>query len=170
MVKKTKPLNRLLHLFINILKHSPISMIIKLLAIAVVTMVTIVEDSHEYLAINLALILAQILAQIIIITTLLKTIPHNMSVTDLVLINIIKTPLHVHIILLAPIMIQPHLVVHINHTVVRVNAPLVILTPLLDAIYHPIALRLNRVLIAIGANLTLTQEHIHIPIINLLII
>ena len=39
---------------------------------------------------------------------------HIMIVIDLDIINITKTPPHAHFILLAPISIQPHLVVHLN--------------------------------------------------------
>ena len=103
-------------------------MIIKLLVIKIVEKVTIIEVSHESLAINLALMLAQFLVQGNIKATLLKTIPLIMIVIDHVMINIIKTPPHVHINLLAPIIFQPHLIVYINLTFVRVNAPLVIIT------------------------------------------
>ena len=143
-------------------------MIIKLLVTAAVAIVTNIEDSHENRAINPVPILAQISAQVFITTTLLKTISHIMIVTDLVMINIIKTPPHVHFILLAPIIIQPHLVVHINLTLVRVKAPLAIITHLLDAKKHPIALLLNHVLIDIEADLTRTQGIVQIPITNLL--
>ena len=126
------------------------------------TIVTIIEDSHENFTINPVLILVQIPAQDIIITTLLKTTLHIMIVIDLDMINITKTP-HVHITLLPPIIIQPQLVVHINLTLVLANAPLAIIIPLLDAIYQHTALLLNLLLIAIEADLTLTQGIIQIP-------
>ena len=80
-------------------------MIIKLLVTAVVAIVTIIEGSHENLAINPAFKLAQVIAQAITINFLLRTIPHIMIVIDLVMINITKTPPHAHVIILAPIIL-----------------------------------------------------------------
>ena len=92
-------------------------MIIKLLVTAFVAIVSVIENSLENLAISPVLIPVQILSQDIIITTVLKTIPHIMIVTHLTLNNITETP-HIHNTLLTPIIIQPHLVVHINLTFV----------------------------------------------------
>ena len=88
-----------------------------------------------------------------------------MVVVDLDMSNITKTP-HVHNTLLALIIIQPHLVFHINLTLVLANAPSAITIPLLDAINHHTALLLNHVPIAIEVDLTLTQGVIQIPNIN----
>ena len=139
----------------------------KLLVTAVVAAVIIIEGSQENLAIIPVLILVQILAQDIIITTLLKTTLHIMIVIDLDMTNITKTP-HVHIILLALIIIQPQLVVQLNLTLFFVNAPLAITIPLLDAINHHTALLLNHIPIAIEADLTLCQEFIQLSNTNLL--
>ena len=72
------------------------------------------------------------------------------------MINITKTPPHVHITLLAPIIIQPLLLVYINLTLVLAKTPLVIINPLLVAINHITALLRNHVLIAFEADLILT--------------
>ena len=92
-----------------------------------------------------------------------------MIVFHLDMITITKTP-HVHCTLLALIIFQPHLVVHIDFTPVLVNAPLAVIIPLSDSINHNTALLLNHVLIAIEADLTLTQGNNQIPNINLLTI
>ena len=139
----------------------------KFFVTAVVAIVIIIVDSYENLAISPRLILVQILAHNIIITTLLKTTLHIMLVIDLDMTNITVIP-QLHITLLAHIFIQPHLVVHINLTLVLANAPLGTTIPVLDAIKHHTALLLNNVPIAIEADLTLTQEIIQIPNVYLL--
>ena len=138
-------------------------MTIRLLGIVVVAKLTIIEDSHENLAINPGLILVQIFVQDVTITTLLRTIPDIMIVIDLDMINLTKTPPHAHIIILALILIQPPLVTDINLTFVPMNALLAIRTLLLDAINHHTALLLNHALIATEAAFTLTRGIIQIP-------
>ena len=135
---------------------------IKFLVIVVVAIVTIIKDSHENLVIYPALTLVQILAQNYIITTHIKTKLQKMIVIDLVMINIIKTPPHVHYTLLALLIIQPHIVVYINLTLVLVNALLLIRIPLLDPINHHVVLLLNHSQIAIEVDLILTQGIIRI--------
>ena len=76
-----------------------------------------------------------------------------MIVIALDMTNITNTP-HVHITLLALIIIQPHLVVHLNLNLIPANAPLASAIPLLDPLNT--ALLLNHVPIAIEADLTLT--------------
>ena len=143
-------------------------MITKLLVILVVAIVTIIEDSQENLAAVFVLTLAQILVQDNIITTPLNIILHTMIVIDLVIIKNTKTLFHVHIILLASIILQHLLLVHINLTLHLVNAPLAIIIPLSDAINHHSVLLLNYVLITIEVDLTLTQEITQILNINLI--
>ena len=75
-------------------------MILKLLVVVVVVIVTIIEVSHENLAMNPILILVQNLAQDINITTLLKTTLQIMIVIALLMTTTLQTP-HVHITLLA---------------------------------------------------------------------
>ena len=75
-----------------------------------------------------------------------------MIVTDLAIIKVIENLLQEHTVIHAQIIYQYPLIVQINFTLV--NAPLVITTPLLDAIYHHIVLLLNHVLIAIDVDLT----------------
>ena len=99
--------------------------------------------------------LVQILAQDSIITFFLRTTLPFMIVIALDMTNITNTP-HVHITLLALIIVQPHLVVHINLTLVLAIAPLAIAIPLLDAINHHTSLLLKHVPIAIEADLTPT--------------
>ena len=63
------------------------------------------------------------------------------------LIKFIDNLLEEQIFFLARTIIQQCLVVHINLTLVLANAPLVITTPLLDAIIHHIVHLLNHVII-----------------------
>ena len=82
-----------------------------------------------------------------------------MIVIDLAMINDIENLLREHIIFLAHTIIQHPLVEHIIFTLVLANAPLVIITHLLDAI-NPIlnVLLRNHVLIATEVDLILIQK------------
>ena len=146
----TSPLN-------NILNHPPINKITKFLAIVEVVIEPIIENSLENLDINLVLTPAQTLAQKVIMITPLTTIIQIMIVTNLAMINIIETLLQEPITLLAQVIIQYPLVVHIILTLVLANAPLVGTTPHLDAINNHIVLLLSHVLIATKVDLTLIQ-------------
>ena len=100
---------------------------------------------------------AQTLVQKITITTPLINIVHFMILTEFAMINIIEDLLQKHNILLAQTFFQHPLVAHQTLTLVLTKAPLVIITPLPDALNNHIVLLLNQVLIAIEINLTVIQ-------------
>ena len=86
------------------------------------------------------------------------------------MINIIGSLLRKHIILLAQILIQHLLVVHLNFTLVPAYPPLVKTTTHFDAVNHHIFRLLNHVLITIEVDLTLLQSPIQTINTNPLII
>ena len=83
-----------------------------------------------------------------------------MIVIDLGMTNIITNLLPNHIFLpRVPAIILPHLAVHPNFILVLANAPLAIITPLLNKITLLTVLLLNHVMIAIVVDHTQTQNN-----------